>query len=468
MRSIFQRLLITYAAIMLVTIGVLAILLSHFLTEYYFSAKEKQLLEKGEHIRELVAEYKAGKVSQKEMEYYVNGIAEATGARIKAVSLNQSIEPGKEELKGQATDRFYDIKKILAGENIVLRRKLGSDQNMDVVLVGMPVKDENGKVDGVLLLASPLTEMRNTIDATNKIIFSITAIFMVLSVFFIYGTAKRITRPVIQVSEAAVRMAEGCEEPDVDVEGQDEIRRLADSFNYMKNRLTAIEQMRKDLLANVSHELRTPLTSIGGFVQAILDGKVKREEQDKYLRLAYQETQRLTRLVNDLLLLAQVQAGSLELRYQAFSMADVVEEVLQGLELELSARGIDTLVNIEPDVPPVHGDRDRVKQIVLNIISNSIRYTPSGGLIEITSKIDGRFITTSIKDTGSGIPEDELEWIFAKFYRTNKARSPGGTGLGLNIVKHLVELHGGKVYAESQLGQGTVITFTLPAALTDF
>ncbi|MGE5416021.1 MAG: ATP-binding protein [Acidobacteriota bacterium] len=467
MRSILQRLLFTYIAIIFITVGILSGALVYFLTNYYFTEKETQLEKQGQRISKLITQYKAGKISKIALEEYVNGAADSSGARIVALSLHQAIQLKSREasiLSKLNEDRFYDIKTIMSGQTVKHHRKFGVDLTTDVVFVGMPVKSPQGKVDGILLLFSPMTEMRNTIRNTNLIVLGTVGVSTVVAIIMIIGMSRRISKPLVTISGAAVRMAEVLEQPDVKVRGNDEIGQLASSFNYMKNRILQVENMRRDLLNNVSHELRTPLTSIMGFIQAILDGKIKAEDQPKYLTFALQEARRLNRLVNDILLLGYLQSNNLELRSSIVSLPDLVDEVLHTLGLEITAKDVKVEHIVPIILPEVPADEDRIKQVIINILSNALKHNPSGGSIRITYSVDETYVTVVISDTGHGIAQQDLQYIFDKFYQTDKSRSSGGTGLGLSIVKHLVELHGGHVAAHSVLGEGTTIQFSIPTA----
>ncbi|MGE5403595.1 MAG: histidine kinase dimerization/phospho-acceptor domain-containing protein, partial [Candidatus Saccharibacteria bacterium] len=280
MRSILQRLLFTYIAIIFITVGILSGTLVYFLTNYYFTEKETQLEKQGQRISKLISEYKAGKISKTALEEYVNGAADSSGARIVALSLHQAIQLKSREASTKVSeDRFYDIKTIMSGKTVKHHRKFGANLNTDVVFVGMPVKSQQGKVDGILLLFAPMTEMRDTIRNTNIIVLGTVGCSTIIAIILIIGMSRRLSKPLVEISGSAVLMAENLDQPDVQVRGNDEIAQLAASFNYMKNRIMQVEDMRRDLLNNVSHELRTPLTSIMGFIQAILDGKIKPEDQ---------------------------------------------------------------------------------------------------------------------------------------------------------------------------------------------
>lgn len=465
MRTILQRLLVTYLAVMVLTVGVMALVLTHYLNSYYFEVKEKQLREQGENVKQQILLYRSGQITKKELEHYVDATSASTGARVVALNLNEveNSSEGISSWKKFSEDQFYDLRQILDGQTITRKRQFGSNRDTDVVMVGMPIKTAQGKVEGIILLLSPLTGVRQNLNTVTRIVFEVAALFSLIAAVLIYGASRRISRPMVAISEASVRIARGEEEPDIPVEGRDEVSRLAASFNFMKNRLHQIEEMRNDLIANVSHELRTPLTSIGGFVQAILDGKVKAEDEHRYLQLVYQETRRVTRLTNDLLLLAQVQSGSLELSRETLCLSEVMDEVLQSLALDIIGKQIRVSHHIPPKMPNVEADRDRLKQVVLNIMGNALRYTPTHGDISVTYDHDGQMLTTSISDSGPGLPENDRQLIFEKFYRVDSSRQ-GGSGLGLSIVKTLVELHGGQVMATNSLQGGTTIAFSLHIA----
>ncbi len=237
-------------------------------------------------------------------------------------------------------------------------------------------------------------------------------------------------------------------------------------FDMTKER--RLEAMRREFVANVSHELRTPLTYLQGYAEAILDGlAASREEEEKYLSIILDETLRLRRLVNDLLDLALIEAGQLALDKEAVAMQELIEQVREKLLPLATDKGV-KLVTVQPEkLPPVWGNPDRLQQILINLLNNALRYTPAGGTITVeTAWAGAEVLTVSVRDTGTGIAPSDLPYIFERFYKKEKARtrSSAGTGIGLAIVKGLVEAHGGEIKVTSQLGQGTTFTLTLPLA----
>ncbi|KSU83681.1 two-component system, OmpR family, phosphate regulon sensor histidine kinase PhoR [Fictibacillus enclensis] len=224
--------------------------------------------------------------------------------------------------------------------------------------------------------------------------------------------------------------------------------------------LKKLEQMRKDFVANVSHELKTPVTSLKGFAETLLDGADGNPEiRKKFLTIIWKESDRLQHLIQDLLDLSKVEQG-FSLNLQKVNLSAIVEEVIVMLETKAKEKEITLKYSVEGDTA-IEGDAPRLKQVFINLINNSLNYTPKGGRVTIRLKESSEKVTFSVSDTGIGIQKEEISRIFERFYRVDKARSrnSGGTGLGLAIVKHLIEAHHGRIHVKSKPGEGS--TFTL-------
>ena len=262
---------------------------------------------------------------------------------------------------------------------------------------------------------------------------------------------RRFSRPLDDLLNASDRVAEGDLSVRVDEKGPREVRSLTRAFNSMAERLEASDRQRRDMLADVTHELRTPLTVIRGEVEGMLDGVYPADEAR--LKSILEETQLLSRLVDDLRTLALAEAGALELRREPTDVAALLLETASAFRSAAEAKG----VKIESSVtesPSVEVDPARVREVVNNLLSNAVRYSPNGGVVRI--EYDGQ--TISVTDSGAGIPPEMLPHVFERFY---KSTDSGGMGLGLSIAKSLVEAHGGTIHAESAAGGGTRIRFTL-------
>lgn len=277
--------------------------------------------------------------------------------------------------------------------------------------------------------------------------------------------SRRVVNPIHQMMQVSHYIAAGHYQERVRVSSEDELGQLAHSFNQMAASLEQVEAMRRELIANVAHELRTPLASIKGYMEGLIDG-VLPAEPDTFQQI-YREADRLQRLVSDLQELSRVEADAFQLNRQPLMMNDLIARIANRLRPQFEEKNISLHLNLPatPGVPPVMADEDRLSQVLLNLMGNALQYTPNDGAVTITAKIQNRELLVSIGDTGIGIPSEHLPHLFTRFYRVDKSRSRvgGGSGIGLTIVKHLVEAHGGHVWAESQgTSQGSTFGFSLP------
>ncbi|HEX9779760.1 MAG TPA: ATP-binding protein [bacterium] len=226
------------------------------------------------------------------------------------------------------------------------------------------------------------------------------------------------------------------------------------------------DRLRRDFVANVSHELKSPLTAIKGLTETLLDGAIEdRGHNRHFVRLIDDEAARLGRLIDDLLQLAQIEAGQAPMQRKPVALRELVEGLRPGWQAELTRRRLSLRVELS-DGLTVLADPGQMAEVFINLVDNAVKYNRDGGAITITARPDGRVVRVDVSDTGIGIPAQDLSRVFERFYRVDKARSRqlGGTGLGLSIVKHIIELHGGEIAASSTPGHGSTFSFTLPLA----
>jgi signal transduction histidine kinase len=230
--------------------------------------------------------------------------------------------------------------------------------------------------------------------------------------------------------------------------------------------LRRLETVRRDFVANVSHELKTPLTSISGYAETLLGEPADEATTRRFLGTILNNARRMQRLVDDLLDLSRIEAGRWQPTVTEVDVAAAAQESWSSLAGRAEAHGIALTLDIAPDAATVDADLDAVRQILTNLMDNSLRHTPDGGRVTCRTRRTNHGVALSIQDNGLGISREHLPRIFERFYRADQARSreEGGTGLGLAIVKHLVEAHGGRVSAESERGSGTRVTCVFPAA----
>lgn len=280
--------------------------------------------------------------------------------------------------------------------------------------------------------------------------------------------ARRITRPLEAMEDASEAMANGHLNRRVEVQSEDEIGRLARRFNSLAERLETLDKQRRDFVANISHDLRTPLAIIQGHLEAQLDepdaSRLPPETVEAFHAIEH-ESQTLAKLIDDLFTLTRLEEATLPMAAVTVDVVHLVELAVSGIRpYALQQSRVSVHSALPSDLPAVRADPTRVKQIVNNLLHNAVRHTPQGGLVMVNGAVqeDGRQLAISVSDTGVGIAPEDLPRIFDRFYRGESTRNAGSTGLGLSIVKQLVEAQGGRVSAASALGEGTTIRFTLP------
>ncbi len=341
--------------------------------------------------------------------------------------------------------------------------RIDTTSDPPTVSVAMPVIVD-GQTIGVAYLSQSLRDVLTVLNDLRTRLLLSTVIALALSACVGWWLSRRITRPVQQLTAAAEAVAQGQFDQAVQVHSSDELGRLSDTSNDMTTRLQAARQMQIDFVADVSHELRTPLTSIKGTIETLRNGAVNDlEVRDRFLETVETETDRLIRLVNDLLLLSRADSAALNLSRQSTDIGHLVQALAERVSEHVQARNLNVHVSIEPDVPLAWVDADRIEQVLLNLLDNAIKYSRPGGTITLrVAATSDRLVLVQVIDQGIGIPATELPRLGQRFYRADKARSGGGHGLGLAIAQSLVQAHGGKLWLDSKEGMGTTASFTLP------
>ncbi|MFQ6028085.1 MAG: sensor histidine kinase [Dehalococcoidia bacterium] len=293
-----------------------------------------------------------------------------------------------------------------------------------------------------------------------------------ISVFLSVTLSSYTTGSLDQVMAAVAEISEGNLNTKVPVHSADEIGRLSDAFNLMTERLESsflrereLEQARKELIGSVSHDLRTPLASIRAMVESINDGvATDPETKQRYLKNIESEVESLSQLIDDLFELSQIDAGVLELHLENASVTDLISDTLESMSAQAAARRLSLEGSVEGEVLPVLMDPRRVQRVLYNLVQNAIRHTPADGAIHISARDSGNEVMVEVRDTGEGIPEEELPRLFERFYRPDQSRSRdlGGSGLGLSIAQGIVQAHGGRLWVKSIVGQGSTFGFALP------
>ena len=276
--------------------------------------------------------------------------------------------------------------------------------------------------------------------------------------------SRRITSPIHDMAAISGRIAEGDYSRRVEVKSHDEIGSLGESFNRMAESLEEAQRLRRELMANIAHELRTPLTSISGYMEGLADGVVPASEET--YQLVHREAARLSRLVDDLQRLSRAESGKEKLDLIKVPVAAFLERVVRRLAPQFQEKGVELKLVLDQEIPAMFADEDKLDQVLINLLDNALRYTDTGGGVDLVAQEQDNQVAITVADNGIGISAEDLPHIFERFYRADKSRSRerGGTGIGLTIAKRYTEALGGSIRVESEPGKGTRFTVNIPAA----
>lgn len=317
---------------------------------------------------------------------------------------------------------------------------------------------------GNVMMHTPVPEIQKTGTTILNIFLPIVFLSLFISFILIYILSKKITNPLKQMTQTARRITAGDWKSRLTAKGNDEVTALAESFNHMIDTLENLEKMRRNFVANISHELRTPMTSINGFIEGILDGTIPEEKHTDYLNIVKEEVKRLQRLVNDMLDIARMEAGETKVNITSFDICEVVRLSVIHLQQVIEQKNIDFRASFEQESMIVKADRDAIQRVIINLLHNATKFTPEDGNISVSVReIKGKAELT-VTDSGEGIPEEDLPYIFDRFHKADKSRSRDKTsvGLGLYIVKNILKAHHEDIAVQSGQGKGTAFIFSLP------
>ena len=358
-----------------------------------------------------------------------------------------------------------EIQSALQGIPAAVVRRVASAENRRVLYAAAPVLNDLGDITNIVYLATPLPAARLPENIILQLVGAVVAAVLLAGIVGIV-LSRRIARPLEDLVHAAGAVSRGDLHQHVPLDEDIlELHSLGQAFNTMTTSLRRTDQVKNAFIADVTHELRNPLTVIKGTIETLEDGALDDlEGRGPLLASMSRETDRLIRMVNDLLVLIRADAGVLNLQVKPINLAELAQARCSSLSMLAAPRGLQMSVQAQ-GVVNVLADPDRLSQVFDNLLDNAIRYAPKGSTITLDIQRTGDEIQCAVIDQGPGIPEKNLPFIFERFYRadTSRTRNTGGSGLGLAIVQSLVEAHSGRIAANSVLGKGTAITFWLPA-----
>lgn len=425
------------------------------------------LINQGYTLNKSINDYLSKKISKERLLTQISIMDEMTNARVWLVDkygflYAYSSNDMKNMMGKQITDQ--EIQEVRSGNIVIKNGSFRQIFSTPMLTVGIPIIVD-GQVQSAVFLHTPLMELKNTLKTVYFVIWMSAFFAIFISAIIIYYFSDRILiRPLNKINKTAKSIAKGEFDKRVNLESDDEIGDLAVSFNYMADSLQNLEDMRRSFIANISHELRSPMTSINGFITGMIDGTIPQERWTYYLNIVHDEIKRLMRLINEILDLARIESGEFSVNMGVFDLNELIRQRIIKFEEKINKRNIEVNVKLIENKLNVKGDKDRIDQVLTNLIDNAIKFVKDEGLIEIKTEIKDRKVLVHVYNNGPAIPKDEIKYIWERFHKVDKARQKGGgTGLGLSIVRQIINKHGETIWVESG-DFGTRFSFTLSLA----
>lgn len=463
--GIFSKMLITYTIIICVSFVILATILSIWFESYYFDQRKVLLTNEVQYLASSGVDYLEGNISLKRTNETLKYIGNYLRIDIWLVDNYGYVYATSNKKQNDLIGRQIIAKDLYKLRDMKDIDKKGTYSNIykePVHTFAVPI-NYRGYFKGAIFMNSPLSQLKEPLTKVNAIIWASAMVAVVGSCIVIYYFSQRIIiKPLAKINDVAEKISKGEVEKRVNINSDDEVGELAQSFNSMADSLEKVDKNRREFISNVSHELRSPITSIKGLIGGMIDGVIPPEKNEYYLNIAYEEIKRLTRLVNDLLDLSSIENGQFKLDLRILDINELIRLTVIKFETDINRKGLNVDVLLEEGKLYCEIDRDRFVQIVTNIIDNAVKYSNNNGSIEIRTKSKGDKILVSVFNTGEIIKDEDLKLIWERFYKTDKSRSSKiSTGLGLPIVRSILTQFGEDIWVENIRDKGVKFTFTL-------
>ena len=452
MRTLFSKIFLMHIIVALSASIIIIPMIFFLMGNYFIKSQQADILQDAVSVAELSGKVADIQGNDEAWNYYKmaiefasresriiilnnDGEVVASSKNISGININEIGKEFKDKIKiGKAKIKLYGKGKLFSEQTLVAAAP---------IVKLNPYSDEKILV-GSTIAARGIPYLKNIQQNILNIVIYAQSIVWLIAFIISFVLTKQITSPVKKMKNAAKSIASGNFKEKIPITSNDEIGQLAQSFNLMTESLRELEAMRSSFISDVSHELRTPMTIISGFVEGVIDGTIPKEEQEKYLKIVLDEAKRLSRLVGELLEASKLEQGKIKLMKTNLDMNRMLTETIVAYENQITEKNININLLLEGNECIAFADTDSIKRVLMNLIENAIKFTPSNGKITLKTEIEDKNVKTSVENTGEGISEDKK-----------------GAGLGLHIVKTIISQHNGEIYAESKEGEFTRFTFIL-------
>lgn len=466
-RNFSTRFFIIYAFVTLIIFVVIYFGFNYFLMEQLYDMRADELTSDNQKVMSVLSDL--DDFSYDHLDQRLNPSHNYFPHTLYILNLDQTVIYDNKVGEDSVTGLFIDadlIHQALSGQTVREHSTLNNTFPERTVMVASPIYID-GQISGILLNTAKSPAVGEIVDNISFTLFIILLVILGFTFTYTYFFSSKITSTISQFNITAKKIASGHLSSRVELPyTNDDIGILAKNMNTMAEELERVDTMRKEFIANISHDLRSPLTSIGGFAQAMLDGTITPENQERYLQIIITQTEHLTNLTQNILLLTQMENNIIEPEMGDFDIHRLIKKVLIQCEKRITDKNIEINLITDKDILMVNADLNQIQRVIYNLVDNAIKFSPVNSAITVETQVYLNKVHVSISDTGPGMSEADIKYMWLRFHKGDKSRGQdkGGFGIGLSIVREIIHHHNQNIDVFSQLGKGTTFVFTLDLA----
>ena len=475
-RSFFDKIAFSYLIIILVVFTIIIVYASNVIRDNLVNDKGNTLAGDARMIaQQYITPYENGDITLEDLQRDLNALDKTLETTIWYVDKDGDLICSSHNNNAyvQAPKNIYDIAtKSEVYEEFTKVGKFHGTFKETMLTHGTPIKGEYTSVDGMLILHTDFSQVSKTL-VSMIVNFTIPlSLILIFCMFFLHYLTRRILQPLNQLNLAAREYAAGNFEARTGIHSNDEVGELASNLEHMADELSNLDEYRKSFVSNISHDFRSPLTSIKGYIEAMLDGTIPKDNQEKYLNIVLTETKRLSKLTTSMIEMSYNDSAGIKLEYSDFNLHEIIDPTVELFEGICKKKYIVIHPMYHTNDCVVRADATRIQQVLYNLIDNAVKFSPHGATITVTVKQDPEYagkLMISVKDTGKGIEKEQQSHVFDRFFKgdASRGKEKQSSGLGLSIIKEIVRAHGEDITLTSTPGQGTEFVFTLKKAASD-
>ncbi|RED59199.1 HAMP domain-containing sensor histidine kinase [Cohnella lupini] len=461
-QSIFRKWVVAAIAITIAILLILTFVISWLVQKDYYRQSLDQLNDRATSVENAYHRFLQSEITLSELRKEWKRMEQENNVSISIIG--KKVKYLKQDLfdVGVRPDVKVWVSSVNEGNRVNEIARFRQQDGEKMLIVGFPLRMDNEVVASAFIY-SPVTDVQQLAAPIRRSIWLVAVCCAGPLLILLWFATRRVVKPIQELSIAATAVSNGDFASRVTTKGNDEVARLGNSFNLMAERIERIEEQRRRLIMEMSHELRTPLTSIRGTLQAVADGILTDREQSEFIALSLQESERLGKLIDQIMELSAFEEHQIRFDFQEVDMNELVEQTAQQLKPKAEALGMRLKVAMQKDNAIVmRADPMRLRQALVNLIGNALDHNLAGTKILVKLFMNHQRVGISVQDDGQGIEPEHMPHLFERLYKAESSRSTRGSGLGLTISRHIVHAHGGKIHAESTRGKGTEIRVDLP------